>query len=440
VDAHRLDDMRPYLWKTTDFGQTWRNLASGMDQAIYLHAVREDPKRRGLLFAGTLRGVTCSIDDGANWEPLRLNLPTVPVHDLVVKDNDLVVGTHGRSIWILDDLTPLREYNRLVAEKDVHLFPAQEAVRYRTGRGGRGREAVGQNPPSGALVHYYLKEKPKGSVTLEVLDAQDRVVTTLSNRPDPDAPPTEDEGFSRFTRRTPLPAEAGVNRAVWDLTHTGAKGIRGAIGWPPPSPMGPTAIPGRYTLRLKVGDKVQSTPLTLRADPRSTVSVADLQTQLDFALEVRDRITRVTQLVMQARSLKTQLAGRNEIWKGNPSARDLAKQAQALTGKLDALEGRLHNPKAEINYDLLAHKGGAKLASQLYALFYAAMGGDGAPTQGMREVYAEHRRELEQLEAELNGLIGNDLAQLNRRAKDLDLLNIAVPPAAEPTKRGEGKR
>jgi photosystem II stability/assembly factor-like uncharacterized protein len=436
VDAHRLDDMRPYLFRTTDFGRTWQNLGAKLPQDVCLHAVREDPKRPGLLFVGTDRGVSFSTDGGATWQPLKLNLPTVPVHDLLVKDNDLVVGTHGRSIWILDDLTPLREFAPQLAAKDVYLFPAADAVRYRSGRGTRGRDITGQNPPQGAVVHYYLKEKPKGPVTLEVLDAQDRLVTTLSSRPDPDdsAPVGGDEeGGRRFgPARTPLPAEQGVNRAVWNLTHTGPKTIKGAFGWPPASGAGPMAVPGRYTLRLKAGDQVQTTALTVRPDPRVQVPASDLEQQLKLALDVRDKISRVTQMVTQVRSLKSQLAGRKEVWKGNPSAQGLVKEAQVLSDRLDALENRLHNPKAEITYDLLAQKGGAKLYSQLNALLGALSTADGAPTQGMREVYAEYGRELEQLEAELNGLVGSDLMRFNRQAKELDLLNVLVPEGAKP--------
>src|SRR5262249_45022541 len=164
VDNRRMDDPKPYLFKTTDRGKTWRSLTTALPQDVPLHAVREDPKRKGLLFPGTEQGVAYSPDAGTTWKQLRLNLPTVPVHDLVVKDNDLVVGTHGRSIWILDDLTPLREMTPAVASADVHLFGAQDVVRYRYGRGGPGGRlggaGAGDNPPRGAVLHYYLKEKP----------------------------------------------------------------------------------------------------------------------------------------------------------------------------------------------------------------------------------------------------------------------------------------
>src|SRR5207244_9659302 len=158
-----------------DYGKTWTNLAEKLPVDVYLHAVREDPKRKGMLYVGSERGVAFSTDDGATWQPLKLNLPTVAVHDLIVKNNDLVVGTHGRSIWILDDLTPLREMSPQIAGTDSHLFPVQAAFRYRY-RPAFHAKGIGQNPPAGALVDYYLKAKPKGPITLEIMDSQGTLI------------------------------------------------------------------------------------------------------------------------------------------------------------------------------------------------------------------------------------------------------------------------
>src|SRR5260370_103383 len=179
--------MDPYLFKTSDYGKSWTNLADKLPVDVYLHAVREDPKRKGILYAGSERGVAFSGDDGATWQQLKLNLPTVAVHDLIVKDNDLVVGTHGRSIWILDDVTPLREMSPQIARADSHLFPVQPAVRYRYHSAFHAKE-IGQNPLPGAIVNYNLKAKPKEPVTLEVLDAQGKLVTTLKSKPRKEPP------------------------------------------------------------------------------------------------------------------------------------------------------------------------------------------------------------------------------------------------------------
>ena len=187
VDAHRLDNAHPYLFKTADYGNTWTNLAEKLPVEVYLHAVREDSKRKGLLYVGTERGVAFSTDDGANWQQLKLNLPTVAVHDLIVKNNDLVVGTHGRSIWILDDLTPLREMCAQIAGADSYLFPVQAAARYRYHAPFHAK-AIGQNPPPGAIVNYYLKAKPRGLVTLDILDDHGILVATLKSKPKKEVP------------------------------------------------------------------------------------------------------------------------------------------------------------------------------------------------------------------------------------------------------------
>ncbi len=427
VDAHRTDDMKPHLFKTADGGKTWKSLTAGLPQDVYLHAVREDPKKQGLLYAGTERGVVFSADDGTSWQPLRLNLPTVPVHDLVVKNNDLVVGTHGRSIWILDDLTPLRELSADVIARDVYLFPAQEAVRWRTGRGRFARDAM-DNPPRGAVLHYYLKAKPKGEITLEVLDASGKEVVKLSSKA------AEEESNENVppqfrTRRTTLTTEPGVNRVAWDLSYAGATGIRGAAARPGAPTTGPMVNPGTYTLKLTADGKAQTTTVTVKPDPRVQVAASDLDAQLKMALEVRDDITRVSQLVEQVRSLKRQLSARNEVWKASEGGTDLGKLSQEITGKLDALEDRLHNAKAEIPNDVLAQRGGARLYSQLATLFGYVSGSDGAPTQGMREVYAEHVGELRKAEADLSRLVTEDLGRLNDLAKERNLLKVEVPEA-----------
>jgi photosystem II stability/assembly factor-like uncharacterized protein len=452
VEAHRLDDMRPYLFQTKDFGKTWKSLSApltlpsppaaggegrvrGLPQDVYLHVVREDPKRQGLLYVGTERGVAFSTDDGATWQPLKLNLPTVAVHDLAVKHNDLVVGTNGRSIWILDDLTPLRELSPAGAEQDVHLFPVQPAVRWRYHSSYAG-PSPGQNPPRGAVVHYYLRKKPKGDLTLEILDAQGTVVSKLSSKPDPEELPADDPDAPENPPKKPLlPTEPGVQRVVWDLRHQGATLIKGAkIDMGNPA-VGPLANPGTYTLKLTVEGKTWTTVLTVQPDPRVQISAAELEDQLKFTLRVRDDVSQLTKLVNQVRGLKKQLAGRTEFWKEDAKTEPLCQAARELTDKLDALEAKLHNPKAEVTYDILAQKGGAKLYSQLTFLYSTLLDGDGAPPQGVREVYADHARELQQYASELSGLISGDLAKLNDRVKQLEVPNVVVPAGAEAAKK-----
>jgi photosystem II stability/assembly factor-like uncharacterized protein len=452
VDAHRLDDMRPYLFKTTDQGKTWKSLAAGLPPDVYLHVVREDPKHKGLLYVGTERGVAYSLDDGATWKQLRLNLPTVAVHDLRVKDNDLVVGTHGRSLWILDDLTPIRELTPALAEQAVHLFPPPPAVRWRY-HGGFHTRGTGKNPPRGATIDYFLKQKPKGRITLEILDAQGKPVVSLKSKDEPPPPPPGDkkpvEGEPAGTRVTkPEPGEPaeddpdapfqrykepeltaapGVNRVTWDLQHTGATVIPGAKLDAGEPRSGPLANPGNYTLKLTVDGKTVTAPLVVKDDPRATQLAGELNEQLQFALRVRDDISRLARIVEQLRSLRNQLGARNELLKTTPKAGPLIKQSQELVAKLDALEAKLHNPKAEVVYDILAQKGGAQLYSQYGALFEWIKDADGAPTQGMRDLYEAFARELQQHATTFNGLRSGDVTQLNALAQKLDLPSVFLP-------------
>jgi hypothetical protein len=347
-----------------------------------------------------------------------------------VKNNDLVVGTHGRSIWILDDLTPLREWSPEIAAKPAHLFAVPDAHRFRYHRA-RGGAGTMENPPRGVAVHYYLKERPKGPITLDVLDADGKPVATLSSKADPDAGEAEPFLAAFQPPRTVLTTEPGINRVVWNLCHEAPKAIKGAAARMPPPTTGPMAGPGLYTLRLTVHEPLTTT-VAVRPDPRVQVPASDLNEQLRFALGLRDQITHLTQMVNHIRSVRKQLTTRAELWKENPSAQDLFKQSQELLGKLDDLEGKLHNPKAEIPNDLLAQRGGGRLYSQLSTLLWWVLGSDGAPTQGMREVLAEHTKELQGLEAEFQARMGGDLAKINDLAKGADALKVTVPAENPP--------
>jgi len=421
VDNHRQDDMKPYLWRTTDFGQTWTSLSAKLPQDVYLHAVREDPRKKGQLYLGTERGVMFSADNGQTWRALKLNLPTVAVHDLVVKDNDLVVGTHGRSIWIFDDLTPIREYVQASA-KDVQLFAPQETIAWRYAGGPRDRMA-GQNPPRGAIINYFLPEKAKGEVKIEIFDGQNRLVKTLSSKARELTGREEDEEEPK----PELQADAGIQRGVWNLQWEGARLVKDAkIDYGDPTE-GPAVVPGTYTARLTVDGKQRDAKVNVKLDPRVKVPLSDLEAELTFALQVRDAISRLTGNVVRLASVREQLRNHVKLLEGDPRASELVGMSKALIDRLDKLEARMHNPEAEVVYDILARKGGAKLYSRLSPLLMFVNEGDGAPTQGMKEVFAQQQKELGELEGELKGLVDRDLATIQLAAKRLDLPFITVP-------------
>jgi photosystem II stability/assembly factor-like uncharacterized protein len=429
VDAHRLDDPRPYLWKTADYGKTWRSLAAGMPRGVYLHAVREDPKKKGLLYVGTEKGISTSPDDGATWRELRLNLPTVAVHDLVVKDDDLVVGTHGRSIWILDDLTALREWSKDVEAQAAHLFTVRPAVRWRYDAPISSQvKGPGQNPPVGAVLHYWLKDDPKGDVVLEILDEKGTVIRRLtSQKEEPETPKDDPDPAGDEPEKKALPKKAGLQRAVWDLRYEGAPKIKPAKIDSGDPGEGPMALPGTYTARLTVDGQAFTTPVEVRLDPRVTVPGADLEEQLAFALALRADLAWLSGIVHDLRSVRDQVKARAGSIEGRSEAAPLAEAADALVAKCDALEEKLHNPKAEVSYDILAMPGGAKLYSRLAPLYSAVHDGDGGPTQGMRDVYVELKRELDALSGEWKAILETDVPALNAKARVLAPDFVTVP-------------
>jgi photosystem II stability/assembly factor-like uncharacterized protein len=445
VDAHRLDDESPYLFSTSDLGRSWTPLTRGLDPEVYLHVVREDSRRRGLLYLGSERGVLVSHDDGASWRSLRLNMPTVAVVDLVAAGDDLVVGTLGRSAWILDDLTPVREWSPEIAAEPVHLFEPRAAVRWRYAAAPHGsRAGAGDNPPQGARITYSLGAKPEGEVSLEILDAGGRLVRRLSSvlkpaRTAPDHPDWDPESKPK----PELAVEPGLNRAAWDLRYEGAKWVPGArIDTGDPG-AGPLVLPGDYTVRLTVGDRSLTQPLRVDPDPRSTASRSDLEAQLAFALEVRDRLTRIADMVETIRGVRTQFEDRGTRIAADPRAAQLVVLGDQLNARLDAVEQALHNPDAEVDYDILAGRdGGTKLYSRLSWLFIGADDHDGPPTQGMREVAAELAAELAAEQAKLDTLLRDDLARLNTLAAELGVGFVTAPqlPTPDETKpRGAGR-
>jgi photosystem II stability/assembly factor-like uncharacterized protein len=421
VDNHRQDDMRPYLYRTTDYGASWKRLDGGLARDVQLHAVREDPGKRGLLYLGTERGVMVSPDGGTTWRPLKLNLPTVPVHDLIVKDADLVLATHGRGMWILDDLTPIRDWSETIAAQALHAFTPPPAIAWAR-RSGTGDRQTGDNPPAAAIT-YYLKDKPKGELVLEVADATGIVQRRWSSVAKPK------DGHSEYeTEPEPeLETTAGLHRVGWDLTAEGSKRIKGGMIDTGDPANGITVEPGTYSATFTVDGQKESVPVVVKADPRNQVTDADRKSQIAFANELKDALNRLVASVDQIRSVRSQLAARIDNLKSDRAAKELVTESSALVTRLDSLEAKIHNPKAEVTYDILAFKGGAKLYSRLAPLYNWAAEANGAPTQGMREVYADQRKELDGYVAELRTLIDRDLMAVNSLAAKLGIQYVVVP-------------
>lgn len=339
VERHRLDDNKPYIFKTNDSGKTWSAIVNGIPDGAYVHAVREDPKRKGLLYAGTEGGVYVSFDDGGRWQPLQLNLPMTPIHDLVVKDDDLVVATHGRSFWVLDNIVPLRQVNPGSASPEVVLYQPQTALRLHYPNEIDKRAPVGDNPPAGAMIDYYFKTAPKEEVTLDILDKSGKLVRHLSSKEkkDNEQPP---EWPDRVEAPKTIPASEGMNRFAWDLHYDDPIQIPGAF-YSGDGPRGPLAAPGDYQIRLTVAGKSQTAPLHLAVDPRMKDTEATLPKQFQLSSQVTARISQLHQAVNEIRDVKLQIASLHKRFADNEKLKPALGAADDLEKKMAAVEEKL---------------------------------------------------------------------------------------------------
>jgi len=432
VDRHQFDELKPYIYKTADYGKTWTKLGQGIPDRTFVRVVREDPKKRGLLYAGTEEGVYVSFNDGANWRPLKLNLPTTPVHDLVIKDNDLVVATHGRAFWILDDLSPLRQYSDEVAQKDIFLYTPATAYRIQAGVGGERHPSkrTGQNPPAGAVIYYFLKDAPKSDTEakVEILDASGNVIrkyssteyNTLEEPPDPDDKKPEKE----------LKPEAGLNRFLWDLRYEEAHRVPGYYLWEYGNgARGPVAVPGHYQVRLTVGGKSQAAGFDLKLDPRVKVSQADLEAQFNLLLQTRDELSKVYDTVNQIQDVRSQLAGLKRRLPENASVKTIVSAADDLDKKLSAVRDDFVNLEISANEDSLAYP--PQLDAKLAFLAMAAGGADSAPTEAEQRQFEKLKRQSGELISRWEDIQRRDLAAFQKLAAEGSLTTVMVPPAGK---------
>ncbi|HEY6952202.1 MAG TPA: glycoside hydrolase, partial [Bacteroidota bacterium] len=377
IDRHRLDDFAPYIYVTHDYGKHWNRGDRGIDSLAYVQVVRSDLTRKGLLYAGTETGVYVSFDDGGHWQSLQLNLPAASVRDLAVHDNDLVAATHGRAFWVLDNLTPLQQLDESVLREDAHLFLPERAVRIRRSENRDTplppEEPLGTNPPSGAIIDYYLRNKPRTPISLEIVDEAGNLVRKFQSTDEPD-PSTGPQYFmdAWLPKTRPLSTERGHNRFVWDLRYTSPPtkqrdySMAAIVGQGTENqPQGPLVLPGKYRLTLNVGGKQYVQTLTVEMDPRVSLPVSSLKGQLSLAVDVWNAQSDQFALREAADSLHSQLAA----VANNPGTDPKYRQAAlSLIKNTTALN------------DSLSDNG-------LSGLETTIMSADREPTQQMREAF-----------------------------------------------------
>ncbi|HVF50849.1 MAG TPA: hypothetical protein VNA19_12225 [Pyrinomonadaceae bacterium] len=416
-DRHMLDDFRPYIYKSADNGRTWRNITGNLPEKAHVWIVREDPKNTNLLYAGTELGLYVSYTGGNNWTELNLkNLPRVAVHDILIhpRENDIILATHGRSIYILDDATPIQQTTPQVLASEMFLFDVRPALRYTTRftRYGIGSKVfTGANPPYGALISYYLRDKPdeKTTVKLQVLDERGKVIQTLEN----------------------ITKERGLNRASWNLRYGGAQVRR------PPTdeetaftggPRGPQVMPGTYTVRLQVGDKTQDKRVEVRLDPTVNTTAADLQMQHDMTLRLRDMQTTTNNALRTLDSLKTQVEFIERTVKDRLTdvPKELSDKLTESKKQVEALQNRLAQPDGGLGFS-----GRAQLADRIGGLFFTIDSPNAAPTPSQREFYAELQTEFDEKIAEVNRFLNQSVPQLNAALQKFNAPQLMVGKPVE---------
>jgi photosystem II stability/assembly factor-like uncharacterized protein len=435
ADRHRLDDARPYAFVTHDYGKTWAAITSGIPADAYVHVVRADPVRKGLLYAGTEKGVFVSYDDGGRWQPLQLNLPVAPVHDIAIHGDSLALATHGRAFWVLDDLTPIREWSEAATREKAHLFTPAPAIHTTfSTRPGGGREANAANPPGGAAITYWLspafgtarpaedaKEEAgkKGApdpleqrIKLEILDADGKVIRSFPEpeaKPDPKAlpkaatangaqpEPDAEEEEGRGPRPQKVPHLAGFNTFVWDLHYAPAVAIPHAPLWAG-SVAGPKALPGRYQARLTVDGVSQTRPLEIVPDPRGTATPDQLKKQFDLHMAINAELSAVDQAVLDLRAARARIEAAAAAAAGKPDGARGKAEVEALEARMTAVEEALIQPRAHASEDALNFP--VRLNNMLAALGSLTADGDAPPTDQDLALFAELKGECDQPLAE----------------------------------------
>jgi photosystem II stability/assembly factor-like uncharacterized protein len=411
-DRHMFDDFRPYIFRTSDGGRNWQNVSGNLPASAYVQVVREDPKNSNLLYAGTELGFFASYTAGKEWIPLNLkNLPNVSVHDILVhpRDNDLILATHGRSILIFDDATPIQQMTADILKRDAHLFSVRPGLRFATRftRYGIGdKQFAGPNPAYGATITYYLKTKPddKATFKIQIYDENNKLVQELEK-----------------------PAkEKGMNRVTWNLRYGGAEVRRPpteeetAFGGPP---RGPQVLPGNYTVRVTVGDKILVQPIQVRLDPTLTVAPADLQAQLDLQMKLRDMQSAANNALRFLDSIEDQLKHSQTVAKtlNKEPDKDMMKALDEYIKELNTLEDRLVR-----RGDGLGLPGKSQVVDDIGDLFFGIDGTNAAPTLAQRQYFAEIQPEYAERMQEVNKFINNTVPQWNEKLRGWNLPTLTT--------------
>jgi photosystem II stability/assembly factor-like uncharacterized protein len=398
---YKLGDYTPYLIKSKDYGKTWTRITDGIDASHFTRVVRTDLKRAGLLYAGTETGMYISFDDGNSWKPFQLNLPIVPITDLTIKNDNLIAATQGRAFWLIDDLTPLHQLSDEIAKSDSYLFKPMPSYRMGGGGFGIGRPSrtEGRNHPGGVMIHYYVKDTTKAVASLEIMDAEGKLIKKYASKPDKKA---KEEQFPKL--------KPGMNRFVWNMRHADAEGFDGMILWAG-GLAGPRAMPGTYKAKLTVNGKAMETNFELLKDPRTTGTPADIKEQFDFLMQVRDKVTETNKAIKKIRTAREQINRATENMKGKAEMKEVTDLAKLITDDMKKIEEALYQTKNRSGQDPLNYP--VRLNNKLAALNSEANASDFKPNEQTKAVYKEITGQIDAQLTALNKIFNEQVPKLN---------------------------
>jgi len=418
VTRYKLDDFKPYLFKTDNYGKSWKLISRGIPEDAFTRVIREDPMKKGLLYAGTETGMYVSFDDGKNWQSFQLNLPIVPITDLVVKENDLVVATQGRSFWILDDLTPLHQLTNKVAGSTSHMFKPRDTYRLPGGGGWGGPSPTwGANPPNGVMAFYYLKEAlgKDDEFKLEFMESDGDVIKTFSNKKD---------------RKNPSPVaetKEGMNRFVWNMRYPDAKKVPNAVMWGGRH-IGPKAVPGEYKVKMTLNGKSQTQSFNILKDPRINTTQSDFQDQFDLLMDIRNRTTEINEKILTIRSIKDQINTLTGLMKESGfKDENVTKAGKELVKSLSTIEERLIQVKSKSRQDPLNYP--IRLDNKIAALVGVVSSVDARPTAQSYDVLEDLVEQAQVHYKKLNKVLTDDLYKFNNMVSEAAVPAVMIIPS-----------
>ena len=445
---YKWDDFRPYLYRTMDYGKTWKKITDGIPQNAFTRVIRQDPVTGNLLYAGTETGLYFSFDNGANWQSMQFNFPVVPITDLAVhkREKDLVAATQGRSFWVFDDLPVLHQLllgGGIKNATETLLFKPEDAYRMQGGGGPPlpTTATVGRNPPNGVVVYYSLKTKPAGDLVIEFADVTGKSIRKFtapkpSASPSPGAgqaspsepAPSEESGFGGGAPQPRVSADVGLNRFVWDMRYSEAVRFPGLILWAGEM-RGPRIVPGTYQVKVTVDGKTMVENFEVKPDPRLSTTEADYAKQFELQLKIRDKLTETHNAIVQIRDVRKQVDDLLKRVKDQPNFKIINDAASGLNQKMSAIEETLYQTKNQSSQDPLNYP--IRLNNKLAALAGVISRADTAPTD---QAYAVYDDLVSQIDAQLQRLgqvMRTDVPAFNQLVKDQNVPAIVVKPSSE---------